>query len=86
MQFINFTGDFSILKKKGFMTTAKDPFEKGTLGKAIGNGFTILIRQNREIRMCLGDFIYPAVDKLKITLDKMEIPYEIVGEPEEESY
>lgn len=84
MQFINYVGELSDLKKKGFLPSSKDPFFKGTLQKGIGNGFNILVRENKQIRLEINGFIYPGVEKLKKSLENLKINYIIEGEEEKE--
>lgn len=78
MEFLNYIGELQDLKKKGFIPSSKDPFFKGTLQKGIGNGFNILIRENKQIRLEINGFIYSNETKLKASLDKMGIQYEVV--------
>lgn len=76
METLKYIGDMKLLVRKGFINSSKDPFCEGTVQKPIGNGLTILIRQNREIRLEMNGTIIPNVDILIPSLEKMKLEYE----------
>ena len=78
MEVVNYLGDILTLRKKGFVVSDKDPFSESSLQKGIGKGLFILVNEKNEVRMEINGLIFPGVDYIKPSFDKMGLKYEIV--------